>query len=250
METVKIGNWSRGLHTAALEKHRGVLDRLAKQNGIDPTVLYAMANIESGFNPNAQNTNYGGLFAISKSQHSGKWTNPEYNTQEAINLYKANQRTWQKRFGADDEFTAGKAYLLHQQGAGGGTALYAARNSNKSAAEVLAPFYRSAAQKAKMTPEQYVQQKVIKSNGADPNISARDFANMWMNRADALQSAYAGKPWKPAVEQDYSEQAQVDTAQEVAGEAPKPLRETSTIPASPNPNKKTLWAVISSLFHH
>lgn len=213
MSTVKIGNWSRGLHTNALEKHRGLLDRMAKENGLDPTVLYAMANIESGFDANTGNKNYGGLFAIDKKQHAGKWQDPEYNTREAIKLFKANAKSWAGRFGADDEFTVGKAYLLHQQGAGGGTALYAARDTNKTAAEVLAPYYAARAKKAGMDPQAWVTKYVIQSNGGQPGMSARDFANMWINRADALQLAYAGKKWNPTQE---------DTAPQVAEADPKP----------------------------
>lgn len=249
--TVSIGSWKRGLHTTELEKHRGMLDRLAKENNLDPTVLYAMANIESGFKEGVSNTNYGGLFAINKEQHKGKWQDPEYNTREAIKLYRSNERTWQNRFGKDDQFTPGKAYLLHQQGPGGGTALYAARNTDKSAAEVLAPFYKKAAAKVGMTPENYVRQHVIKSNGANPNVSARDFANMWMNRADALHSAYSGKTWTPAVESTAS--------MEVAGdEAPKsiisPTRQGVWVEIKPKleeshrQNKITLWGKIKNLF--
>lgn len=238
METVKIGNWSRGLHTHNLEKQRDMLNRIAKENGLDPTVLYAMANIESGFDPNANNTNYGGLFAIDKKKHAGKWQDPEYNAREAIKLYRQNESVWKKRFG-DDEFTPGKAYLLHQQGSGGGTALYAARNSNKSAASVLAPFYKSSATKAGLTPEEYVRKKVIKSNGADENISAKDFANMWINRADALQSAYAGKKFN-LVEEIPDE--------EVGGEDPKQMSSISL--QTPKKMQKTLWEIVKGLFHN
>lgn len=136
-------------------------------------------------------------------------------------MYRANERTWQNRFGSEDTFSPGKAYLLHQQGAGGGTALYAARNTDKSAAEVLAPFYRKAATKAGMTPENYVRQYVIKSNGANPNISARDFANMWIDRADALQAAYSGKDLTPATEK-------TAPAEVADGETPKPLTSTGS----------------------
>lgn len=250
MSTVSIGSWKRGLHTNQLEKHRAMLDRIAQENDMDPTVLYAMANIESGFDAGIGNKNYGGLFAIDKKQHAGKWQDPEYNTREAIKLYRSNERTWQNRFGKDDQFSPGKAYLLHQQGAGGGTALYAARNTNKSAAEVLAPFYKKSAAKAGMTPENYVRQYVIKSNGANPNVSAKDFANMWINRVDALQTAYAGKTWEPAAE---------DTVpMGVAGnESPKsttsPQGKWVEIPSKPTEThnrkpKQTLWERIKNLF--
>lgn len=237
METVKIGKWSRGLHTKELEQQRAVLDKVAKDNGLDPTVLYAMANIESGFNPTANNTNYGGLFAINKKEHEGKWQNPEYNAQEAIKLYRQNERVWKKRFG-DDAFSPGKAYLLHQQGAGGGTALYAARNTNKSAAEVLAPFYKAMAKKAKLSPEEYVRKYVIKSNGADGNISAKDFANMWINRADALQAAYAGKKFNPIMEEI--------PVEEVGDQSPKMESSISTLPQK---KQNTLWEIVKGLFH-
>lgn len=240
METVKIGNWSRGLHTNSLEKQRPMLNRVAKEHGLDPTVLYAMANIESGFDPNASNTNYGGLFAINKKTHAGKWQDPEYNAREAIKLYRQNENVWKKRFG-DDKFTPGKAYLLHQQGAGGGTALYAARNSNKSAASVLAPFYTSSARKAGLSPEEYVRERVIKPNGADGNISAKDFANMWINRADALQSAYAGKKFNLVEETPVEEVGDTD---------PKKMSSISTLAPTPIPKKrqKNLWEIVRGLF--
>lgn len=230
MSTVTIGNWKRGLHTDALDKHRAMLDRVAKENDLDPTVLYAMANIESGFDAGTGNKNYGGLFAISKREHDGRWQDPEYNTRQAIKLYRANERTWQNRFGKDDTFTPGKAYLLHQQGAGGGTALYAARGTNKSAAEVLAPFYRNVAAKTKMTPEDYVRQYVIKSNGADPNISARDFADMWINRADALQAAYAGKSWQPVTEQSAPTEVAETTPKRTTSLQNQPMKVTNNNP--------------------
>lgn len=251
MKNVKIGNWQRGLHEDKLEKHRAMLDRVAKENGLDPTVLYAMANIESGFDANVGNTNYGGLFAISKKQHNGKWTDPEYNTREAIKLYRSNERTWKNRVGQDDSFSPGKAYLLHQQGAGGGTALYLARNTNQSAAQVLAPFYKGSAKKLGISPEDYVKKYVIKSNGADPNISAGDFANMWINRADALQAAYAGKEWKPAVENEPTTNTPLQGVEE---EIPKPTRpyfkeiSTSQAVISPRSKKKTLWQAVKTLF--
>lgn len=237
METVKIGNWSRGLHTKSLEQQRAILDKVAKENGLDPTVLYAMANIESGFDPKANNTNYGGLFAINKKEHAGKWQDPAYNAREAIKLYRHNEKVWKKRFG-DDEYSPGKAYLLHQQGSGGGTALYAARNTNKSAAEVLAPFYKSAAKKAGLTPEEYVRKRVIKSNGADENISAKDFANMWINRADALQAAYAGKKFNPIIEET--------PVEEVGDQSPKM---ESSISTPTQKKQKTLWEIVKGLFH-
>lgn len=249
MSVVSIGNWKRGLHTDKLAKHRTMLDRIAKENNLDPTVLYAMANIESGFNEVVGNTNYGGLFAIDKRTHSGKWQDPEYNTREAVKLYRANEKTWKNRVGQDDEFSPGKAYLLHQQGAGGGTALYLARNTNKSAAEVLAPFYKGSAKKLGITPEAYVRKYVIKSNGADPNISAKDFANMWINRADALQMAYAGKDFSPT-----EEMAQNSAQPEVAEDDPKTKpyfreistsRETQTVNQKP---QKTLWGIVKNLF--
>lgn len=243
MSVVQIGNWKRGLHADKLAKHRPMLDRIAEENGLDPTVLYAMANIESGFDERTGNTNYGGLFAINKKNHSGRWQDPEYNTREAVKLYRQNEKTWKNRVGANDEFSPGKAYLLHQQGAGGGTALYLARNTNKSAAEVLAPFYAGSAKKLSMSPQDYVKKYVIKSNGADPNISAKDFANMWINRADALQTAYAGQPFNPSEE---------TAQQEVAVDDPK-LKMISpeiltSMEQTPMEQPKTMWQRVKRLF--
>lgn len=188
-DSVSIGSWKRSLNHKGLNVHRDMITRKAIEAGIDPNELLAMANIESGFNQHAQNTNYGGLFQIDKSKHKN-WANAEYNTNEAIKLYKQNQRYWNKATGLNN-FNAGIAYLLHQQGMGGGVALHKAKDTNMTAAQALSKFYVSNAKRANMSPEAYVNKYVIKSNGGTERMSARDFYNMWVDRGNALQQGYS-----------------------------------------------------------
>lgn len=186
---VSIGSWKRNLNHKGLNVHRDMITRKAIEAGIDPNELLAMANIESGFNQHAQNTNYGGLFQIDKSKHKN-WANAEYNTDEAIKLYKQNQSYWNKATGSNN-FNAGIAYLLHQQGMGGGVALYKAKDTNMTAAQALSKFYTSNAKRANMSPEAYVNRYVIKSNGGREGMSAREFYDMWVNRGNALREGYS-----------------------------------------------------------
>lgn len=189
-DIIKMGNWVRtvkGKSLPGLDKYGDMITRLANEAGVDPAIFLAKANIESGFNPTVGNDYYGGLFAIDKKKHAGKWQDPEYNTREAIKLYFQNKKVWERRF-PDVPYSAGISYLLHQQGPGGGPALYAAKDTNKSAAEVL-----------KTVPQwqgesiDWIKRKIIKANGAPENISAGDFARMWMNRGNALADFYRGK---------------------------------------------------------
>lgn len=188
-DSVSIGSWKRSLNHKGLNVHRDMITRKAIEAGIDPNDLLAMANIESGFNQYAQNTYYGGLFQIEKAKHKN-WANAEYNTDEAIKLYKQNQNYWNKSTGSNN-FSAGIAYLLHQQGMGGGVALYKAKDTNMTAAQALAKFYTSNAKKANMSPEAYVNRYVVKSNGGREGMSAKEFYDMWVNRGNALREGYS-----------------------------------------------------------
>lgn len=171
-----MGNWSRSLNFKGLNVYKDMIVKKAKAAGIDPAGLLAMANIESGFDPNAQNTYYGGLFAIEKARHP-RWRDPEYNTDMAIKNWKANEKAWKKAH-PDKPFTAGAAYLMHNQGIAGGVALYA--NPNRKATDVLRKWHKNSA-------------RVVRNNGGNTNMSGREFAQMWIDKAEALTGYYTGQ---------------------------------------------------------
>lgn len=183
-ESVTFENGAkRSLYGANYNKHATMITRLAQENGIDPNSLLAFANIESGFNENAQNEVYGGLFQINKSDHKN-WRNPEYNTKEAIKLWKANEKYYKRQFGANAVWDAGTAYLYHQQGMGGATALLKNKNMNVVDALMTNSYWRGKGRA-------YVARMVAK-NGGNANMTAGQFAGMWINRGNALADGYRG----------------------------------------------------------
>ena len=174
---IATGTPNKGKYSALygenFNKYAPIIVREAQAQGVDPNTLLAMTHIESKFNPNAANSAYGGLLQINKSQHS-KWADPEYNTREALKLYKQNEAYARKQ---GITFDVGTAYLFHQQGLGGATALL--KNPNLSAAEAL-----------KKTPQwknkdiSWINKNIVEANGGKAGMSANEFANLWRNKAN------------------------------------------------------------------
>lgn len=147
----------------------------AQKAEVNPADLLATAYIESKFDPTANGKNYGGLTQIDKRLHKN-WSNPEYNIDEAIKLYKANQRFF-KQNGIND-WNAGYAYLAHQQGMGGAIALI--KNPHMSAAEAL--------QKTKQWGERsidWINKNVVEANGGTAGMNAKDFMDLWTGKSNA-----------------------------------------------------------------
>lgn len=155
-------------------QYADMISRKAAAAGIHPATLLAFCHIESSFIPNANNGTYGGLFAINMSRH-GNWRNPEYNTDVAIQIYKHNQKVWQRKF-PNESFTTGRAYLLHQQGEAGGPALYS--SPDRKAIDVLRQWHKNPA-------------KVIQNNGGNINMTGRQFAMKWIAKGDGYAAFYA-----------------------------------------------------------
>ena len=159
-------------------KYAPTIIKEAQAQNIDPNALLTMTYIESKFDPNSSNSKYGGLHQIDKSKHTN-WADPEYNTREAIKLYKTNQAYAAKN---GIPFDAGTAYLYHQQGIGGATALL--KNPNLSAAEAL-----------KKTPQwrnkdiSWINKNIIESNGGKASMTAKEFANLWQSKATGIYNS-------------------------------------------------------------
>lgn len=161
------------LYSENFNKYAPMIVKEAQAQGVDPNTLLAMTHIESKFNPNAANSAYGGLFQINKSQHSN-WADPEYNTREALKLYKQNEAYARKQ---GITFDVGTAYLFHQQGLGGATALL--KNPNLSAAEAL-----KKTSQWKNKDISWINKNIVEANGGKADMSANEFANLWRNKAN------------------------------------------------------------------
>ena len=174
---IATGTPNKGKYSALygenFNKYAPIIVREAQAQGVDPNALLAMTHIESKFNPNAANSAYGGLLQINKSQHS-KWADPEYNTREALKLYKQNEAYARKQ---GITFDVGTAYLFHQQGLGGATALL--KNPNLSAAEAL-----KKTSQWKNKDISWINKNIVEANGGKAGMSANEFANLWRNKAN------------------------------------------------------------------
>lgn len=151
--------------------------RLAQENNIDPSELLANAYIESSFNPNAKNNAYGGLHAISMSQHKN-WNDPVYNTTEAIKLRNQN-KAYAEKLGL--KWSPELSYLFHQQGMGGATALL--KNGNLTAAQAL-----QTTSQWKNKSIDWIENNIILRNGGKKGMRADSFANLWLDKARRVQS--------------------------------------------------------------
>lgn len=186
ISNVVTGTPNKGKYSALygdnFNKYAPMIVREAQAQGVDPNTLLSMTYIESKFDPNAANSAYGGLHQISKAQHS-KWADPEYNTREALKLYKANEAYARKQ---GITFDVGNAYLFHQQGLGGATALL--KNPNLSAAEAL-----KKTSQWKNKDVSWINKNVIEANGGRANMSATEFANLWRNKANEVYANVRGR---------------------------------------------------------
>lgn len=186
ISNVVAGTPNKGKYSALygenFNKYAPMIVKEAQAQGVDPNTLLSMTYIESKFDPNAANSAYGGLHQISKSQHS-KWADPEYNTREALKLYKANEAYARKQ---GITFDVGNAYLFHQQGLGGATALL--KNPNLSAAEALKKTFQW-----KNKDVAWINKNVIEANGGRANMSATEFANLWRNKANEVYANVRGR---------------------------------------------------------
>lgn len=100
----------------------------AKASGMDPATLRAIVKIESGGDPSARTGSYSGLMQLSpgefKKYSAGDINDPEDNASAGALKLKDESASFKSQYGRDP--TAGELYLIHQQGAGGAAAHWAA----------------------------------------------------------------------------------------------------------------------------
>jgi hypothetical protein len=143
-----------------------VITQAASQYGVNPQALMTIAQLESGFDPRAQNPNSsaGGLFQFidnTATQYGlqDKF-DPAQSADAAARKMRDNQAALTLSLGREP--TTGELYLAHQQGATGASRLLT--NPDARAIDVVG------------------RQQVL-LNGGDENMTAGQFANQWMQRA-------------------------------------------------------------------
>lgn len=147
-----------------------------QQFGLPSGYLSRTAQIESNGNPRAANPNSSarGLFqfinSTAKQYGLADPFDPAASTNAAARLAMDNANVLRRAL--NREPTAAELYLAHQQGAGGAAKLLA--NPNVRAADV-------------------VGEKAVRLNGGDPNMTAGQFASLWLNKFGGQQGGGQGR---------------------------------------------------------
>lgn len=156
------------------------------RSGADATGGYfgRLRQIESGNNPRAYNKNSGasGLYQIIPSTARAYGVSNPFDVGQSENFIRRftedNAKVLRKVLGREP--SAGELYLAHQQGAGGATKLLA--NPNARAIDVVGG-------------------DAIRWNGGRTDMTAGEFANMWISRFEGVEGP-DGSPYIP-VTNDY-----------------------------------------------
>ena len=141
------------------------IEKASARYGIDPMFLRVTAQLESGGNPNAKNPNSSaeGLYQFIDRTAQGMGLSdrrdPYASADAAARLFLQNQR----QVGRD--LSVAEGYLAHQQGGGGAAKLL--RNPNARAVDVVGA-------------------DAVKLNGGTADMTAGEFANLWLNKANKL----------------------------------------------------------------
>ena len=186
----------KGQYAASnLRRHnQQIIAEEARKAGIDPSIMLAMAHIETGgsFDERAKNpgSSASGLFQFMKGTRGryGLDGNTVFdarkNAAAGARMLNENRAFFRKRFGREP--SAGELYLMHQQGAGGASALLS--NPNALAIDVLTRAHNG---------NRRLAAEIIRKNGGRMDMTAGQFSSRWINKGDALQMAYGGYANRP-----------------------------------------------------
>lgn len=156
---------------------RATISEAATRHGVNPETMLKIAELESTFNPGAQNrdTSAGGLFQFvdgtAKQYGLQDRFDPAQASDAAARLARDNAAHLRKVLGREP--TTGELYLAHQQGAGGASKLL--RNPSANAASLVGV-------------------DAVRLNGGSVDMSAQAFANLWISKASAPGTILSGKP--------------------------------------------------------
>ena len=186
----------KGQYAASnLRRHnQQIIAEEARKAGIDPSIMLAMAHIETGgsFDERAKNpgSSASGLFQFMKGTRGryGLDGNTVFdarkNAAAGARMLNENRAFFRKRFGREP--SAGELYLMHQQGAGGASALLS--NPNALAIDVLTRAHNG---------NRRLAAEIIRKNGGQIDMTAGQFSSRWINKGDSLQMAYGGYANRP-----------------------------------------------------
>lgn len=179
-----------------------IIDAAARKHGVDPAALARIAWIESKGNPKAKNpaSSAGGLFQFVDSTAAqyglADRFDPVQAADAAARLARDNAGHLRKVLGRDP--TAGELYLAHQQGAGGAAKLL--RNPGARAVDVVGA-------------------DAVRLNGGNADMTAGDFANLWISKAGGGR-AVAAAPANTGSTIDFARAGAVDPITTAATDAP------------------------------
>lgn len=148
--------------------------------GLPSGFLNTMAIIESGGDPSAQNdsSSAGGLFQqIDSNAAQYGVTNrldPVQSTEGAVAFAQDNTAYLASRIGREP--TGAELYLAHQQGPGGAAALLS--NPDKLAVDIVGA-------------------DAVKLNGGSLDMTAQEFANIWINKYNKIATGGVGPAGAP-----------------------------------------------------
>lgn len=151
-----------------------VFQLASTEHGIPYSVMATIAQIESGMNPKAKNPNSSasGLFQFingTAKEYGVNPMDPKSATEGFARLYKDNREILRKKLGRAP--TNAEMYLAHQQGAGGAARLLSSPNALAS---------------------DVVGDEAVKLNGGTEDMSAAEFAALWLEKYDAVE-AFVGE---------------------------------------------------------
>jgi hypothetical protein len=167
----------------APEQIGSMLVNINEQYDLPEGHLYTMADIESGFDPLAQNDNSsaGGLMQQTDANADQYGVADRFDPVEsAIGAAKAavsHRETLRAALGRNP--TGAELYLAHQQGAGGAPALLS--NPNANVLDVLTTAYNGDRDKAR---------NAIRDNGGSLDMTAGQFASIWTQEYNRRRSTY------------------------------------------------------------
>ena len=154
--------------------------------GLPMGYLSRTYQIESGGNPNAQNPNSsagGGFQFIDSTARAYGLTDKTdlaASADAAARLARDNAAQLRRVLGRDP--TSAELYLAHQQGGGGASALLA--NPDRLAVDIVGP-------------------DAVRLNGGNPNMTAGEFANLWLRK-------FGGAAGKPASDMEADGAGRID----------------------------------------
>jgi hypothetical protein len=151
------------------------IETAAARHGVSADALRVIAQIESSGNPNAKNPNSsaGGLFQFTDGTARQYGLTDKYDpaaaSDAAARLMRDNAAALRSALGREP--TIGELYLAHQQGAGGAVKLLS--NPGRQAVDV-------------------VGWDEVRLNGGGPGMTAQQFANIWISKAEKIAGGAGG----------------------------------------------------------